>query len=108
VINNDTVTVAMSTAEKAEAFHRDLTIPRSAVTGARAVPDGMAEVHGIRMPGAYFPDMIMVGTWRGGGLTTFAVCHGHQPAVVIDLSGEHYDRIVMTVENPESIVTALA
>jgi hypothetical protein len=108
VINEDTVTVAMSAAEKAEALHRDLTIPRSSVTSVRAVADGMAEVHGLRMPGAYFPDVIMVGTWRGGSGTTFAVCHGSGPAIVIDLAGQHYDRIVMTVDNPQEAVTSLS
>ena len=108
VINDDMVTVAMSAAEKAEALHRDLTFPRSAVTGVRAVGDGMAEVHGLRMPGAYFPDVIMVGTWRSGAGNTFAVCHGHGPAVVIDLTGQHYDRIVMTVDDPQEAVTSLS
>jgi hypothetical protein len=108
VINDDTVTIAMSAAEKAEALHRDLTFPRSAVTGVRAVDDGMAEVHGIRMPGAYFPDVIMVGTWRSGAGNTFAVCHGSGPAIVIDLSGQHYDRIVLTVDNPQDAVTSLS
>ena len=108
VINDDTITLAMSAAEKAEALHRDLAFPRSSVTSVRAVADGMAEVHGMRMPGAYFPDVIMVGTWRSGSGTTFAVCHGSGPAIVIDLAGQHYDRIVMTVDNPQEAVTSLS
>ncbi len=108
VINDDTVTVAMSAAEKAEALHRDLTFPRSSVTGVRAVDDGMAEVHGMRMPGAYFPDVIMVGTWRSGDGNTFAACHGSGPAIVIDLAGQHYDRIVMTVGDPQAAVASLS
>jgi hypothetical protein len=107
-ITGDTVTVQMSMAEKAEAAHRDLTFPRSSVISVRAVPDGMAEVHGIRLPGAYFPDVIMVGTWRSGAGNTFAVCHGSGPAIVIDLAGQHYDRVVMTVENPQDAVASLS
>jgi hypothetical protein len=107
VITDDAVTVVMSTAEKAEALHRDLSVPRSAVTGARVVPDGMAEVHGLKMPGTYFPGVIMVGTWLGSGGVTFTVCHGHSPAVVLDLAGQHYDRIVITVDDPDEAVRSL-
>ena len=34
---------------------------------------------------------------------TFAVCHGHKPGIVIDLANSKYDRVVLTVENPEEI-----
>jgi hypothetical protein len=108
VINDVTVTVAMSAAEKAEALHADLSFPRIAVTAARSAPDGLAEVHGIRLPGTHFPGLIMVGTWRSEDGITFAVCHGHRPAIVIDLAGQHYDRVVMTMENPEDAVTRLS
>jgi hypothetical protein len=108
VINDDTVTVAMSRAEKAEALHSDLTFPRSAVAGVREVQDGMAEVHGMRLPGTFWPGAIMVGTWRGADSITLAVCHGHGPAIVIDLTGQHYDRVVMTVDNPDEAIASLS
>jgi hypothetical protein len=108
VITDDTLTVQMSRAEKAEALHRDLTVPRSAVTGVRVVADGLAEVHGLKMPGTGIPGVIMVGTWISTEGSTFAVCHGRGPAIVIELAGQHVDRIVMTVENPEEAITELS
>lgn len=39
---------------------------------------------------------------------TFAVCHGRRPAVVVELTGQRYDRIVVTVENPDEVVARLA
>jgi hypothetical protein len=108
VINDDTVTVQMSRLEKAEALHRDLTVPRSAITGVRVVSDGMSEVHGLKMPGSGVPGVIMVGTWVSGEGTTFAVCHRSGPAIVIDLTGQHYDRIVVTADNPEQLLTQLS
>ncbi|MGH3445306.1 MAG: hypothetical protein ACRDPB_08020 [Nocardioidaceae bacterium] len=108
LIDDDTVTVSLSGIEKVEALHGDVTVPRSAIVGARAVADGMAEVHGLRMPGTGFPGLIMVGTFRHPRGTTFAVCHGQQPAVVLDLSGANYDRIVATVANPEDAVRSLS
>jgi hypothetical protein len=101
LVDDDEVTVSLSAAEKLEALHGDVRVPRSAVLQVRVVPDGMAEVHGLKMPGAGLPGVIMVGTWRSRQSVTFSVCHGNRPAVVLELTGQPYDRIVVTVDNPE-------
>jgi len=108
LVNDDIVTVSLSAVEKAEALHGDVSVPRSAVASARVVPDGLDEVHGLRMPGTGLPGVIMVGTWRDKERVTFAVCHGRRPAVVLELTGQHYDRFVVTVENPGEVAAALA
>ena len=109
VIDADTVTVQLSLAEKAEALHRDLTVPRSAITGVRVVSSGLSEVHGFKLVGSGIPGVMMVGTFKGGGDgSTLALCHGNGPAIVIDLTGEHFDRIVLTVDNPEQAATELS
>jgi hypothetical protein len=105
LVEGDVVTVSLSVAEKVEALHGDVSVPRTAVLSARVVPDGMEEVHGLK--GTGLPGVIMVGTWRDGESVTFAVCHGRRPAVVLDLADQVYDRIVVTVENPEAAVAAL-
>jgi hypothetical protein len=107
IIDADSITVALSTAEKLEALHGDVTLPRSAVVSARSVPDGMTEIRGLRAPGTGVPGVLMAGTWRGSGAVTFAVCHGRGPAVVLDLVGASYDRIVLTVDDPEQVLTSL-
>jgi hypothetical protein len=106
LIDDRSVTVSLSAAEKIEALHGNVTVPRTAVIGARGVPDGMAEVHGMRT-GTGLPGVILVGTVRDSDSVTFAVCHGRRPAVVLDLAGQSYDRIVVTVENPEEIISRL-
>jgi hypothetical protein len=108
VINDDTVTVQMSVAEKAEALHRNHTVPRNAITRVRVVSDGMREVHGLKMPGSSIPGVIMVGTWISRDVKTFAICHGNGRAIVIELTGQDFDRIVMTVDNPEELLTRLS
>jgi hypothetical protein len=107
-IHDETVTVELTALEKAESVHGNVTVPRSAITSVTSVPDGMAEVPGLKLIGSGFPGVIKVGTWVGGGVRTFAVCHGQQPAVVLQLTGQHWDRIVATVDNPEEAVTALS
>jgi hypothetical protein len=108
LINDDTVTVELTALEKAQALHGNVTVPRTAITEVRSVPDGLAEVHGLKMPGSGIPGVIMVGTWRGADGTTFAVCHGAKPAVVIELTGQRFDRIVVTVDDPENAVSGLS
>jgi hypothetical protein len=108
IIDDDTVTVSLSALESLEALHGDVTVLRSAITQARAVPDGMAEVRGIRAPGTSLPGVTLIGTWRNGAGATFAVCHGRKPAIVIDLDGAQFDRLVVTVADTEPILRSLA
>ena len=108
VINDSSVTVVLSAAERIESVHGDVSVPRSSVVGARQVPDGLAEVHGIRRRGTTFPGVLMVGSWRESGSVTFAACHGHRPAVVVELAGQAYDRVVVTIDNPGEMVERLS
>jgi hypothetical protein len=109
-MHDRTVTVALSVTEKIQALHGDLAVPRTAVVRARPVPDGLAEVHGPDMPTGW-PTVSTVGTVRDFARNfdrvTFAVCHGRQPAVVLDLAGQPYDRIVITLGNPGQVVSRL-
>jgi hypothetical protein len=106
-IDDESVTLVLSGVERVEAFRGDVTVPRSAVVAARQVPDGLAEVHGIRAPGTTLPGVLMVGTWRASGSVTFAACHGHRPAVVLNLAGQPFDRLVVTVDDPEDTLRRL-
>lgn len=106
LVGDDEVTVSLSAAEKLEALHGDVRVPRSSVLQVRVVPDGMDEVHGLKMPGAGLRGVIMVGTWRNSESVTFSVCHGNRPAVVLELTGQPYDRIVVTVDNPEDALAS--
>ena len=63
-------------------LHGELAFPRSAIMNVHEVPHGLQEVHGIRMPGTGLPG-------------------------VIGLTGQPYDRIVVTVDKPSDTVTAL-
>ena len=108
VIDDESVTVALSARERVEALHGDVTGPRSAIVRGCAGPGGMEEVSGLRAPGTGLPGVIMVGTWRSSAGTTFAVCHGRRPAVVIDVTGQGYDRLVVTVDDPGDAVARLS
>jgi len=106
LIDDRKVTVRLSALEKLEALHLNVTVPRTAVIAAREVPDGLAELRGIGT-GTGLPGLLMIGTVRNGAGLTFAVCRGRGPAVVLDLAGQAYDRIVVTVKDPSEIVSRL-
>ena len=106
-IDDRAVTVFLSAMEKLQALHWNVTVPRTSVMAAREVPDGMAELRGMRSMGTGLPGVMMVGTVRNGQSVTFAVCLARRPAVVLDLAGQQYDRIVVTVDNPDEIVSRL-
>jgi hypothetical protein len=109
LISADSVTVQLSAWEKGEALHGNLTFPRSAITGVRVMSSCLDEVDGFKLVGSGIPGAVKVGTWRGGqGGSTFAACHGNGPGLVIDLAGEHYDRIVVTLDDAEVLAAQLA
>jgi hypothetical protein len=107
LITDDAVTIVMSREEKFEAAHWDQTLPRSAISGVRAVPDCIAEVHGLKWAGTELPS-IRVGSFHDDERVTFAVCHGHNPGIVIDLANSKYDKVVLTAENPEKVAARLS
>ena len=107
MVDDESVTLVLSVGERVEAVHGNVTVPRSSVVGARRVPDGLAEIHGTRAPGTAIPGVVMVGTWRASGSVTFAACHGRRPAVVLDLVGQPFDRLVVTVDDPEDALRRL-
>jgi hypothetical protein len=108
LIDDRAVIVSLSVMEKLEAFHWNVTVPRTAVMAARGVPDGLAEVRLLGTgTGTGLPGVMMVGTIRNSGGVTFAVCRGRRPAVVLDLAGHLYDRIIVTVDNPDEVVSRL-
>jgi len=107
-VGADAVVIALRRTEKIEALHGDLTIPRASITRAIHVPDGLAEISGIRAPGLGIPGHAMVGTFRDEGTRTFAACHGHRPAVLLELVDQPFDRVILTVEDPEAVLAQLA
>ncbi len=107
-ITDHTVTVVLSVVEKLEALHRNVTVPRWAILGVRAVADGMEEARGVPGLGTEVPGVVMAGMFSRHGTRTFVMCHGHRPAVVIELSGQPFDRLLVTVDAPEAVAARLA
>lgn len=108
LIDDDAVTGSLSAVEKLEALHGDVTVPRSAIAGARVVVNGMVEFHGcVRPPApAFWGDHCGdAARPRRRGLRGLSRRASRRHA---RSSRRAYDRIVVTVDDPEGAVRWLA
>jgi len=103
----DQLVLHMHALEKAEGFHGDIRVPLSSVTAVRVVEDAWPELRGIRSPGTGVPSVVAVGTRRGGFGKDFAAVHGKGRAVVIELAGAEYGRLVVTCEDADAVASAI-
>jgi hypothetical protein len=106
-VDGSDLVVTMSEVENFEALHRDIRVPLSAVRAVRVVDDAWPELRGIRAPGTGIPGVIAVGTRRGSFGKDFVVVHGKDPAVVIELAGAAYSRIVVTTPEAASVAAEI-
>ncbi len=97
----------MGMLEKAEGFHGDIRVPLRAVTSVRVVDDAWPDLRGMRAPGTGLPEVIAVGTRRGGFGKDFAAVHGRGQAVVVELAGSEFDRLVVTSEDAAQSAEAI-
>jgi hypothetical protein len=101
-----TLSLRFTRFEKVLGLVRDQDIPLSAVTSARVEPSGLAAVRGLRAPGLGMPGLRMVGTWRGRGRTLVSVRRG-EPALMVELTGLRYERLVIGSPDAAALVEQL-
>ena len=106
-VDGDALVLHLRAIEKAEGAHGDIRVPLKAVTAVRAVDDPWPELRGMRAPGTGLPNVIAVGTRRGGFGKDFAAVHGKGPAVVVELEGASYGRLVITADAAAALVEKL-
>lgn len=106
-VEGDELVFHMGALEKAEAVHGDIRVPLAAITGVRVVDDPWGELRGMRAPGTGIPGVIAVGTRRGNFGKDFAAVHGEGPAVVVELEGAAYQRLIATADDAAAIAAAI-
>lgn len=106
-VDGDELVLDLSGLEKVEGFHGDIRVPLASVRQVRFVDDPWPELRGIRAPGTGVPGVVAVGTRRGSGIKDFAAVHGQGPAIVVELDGADFDRLVVTEDDAESVAAEL-
>lgn len=105
-IAGEVLQVRFSTFEKVLGAVRDHTYPLSSISSAHVEADGLAAARGLRAPGLGVPGRRKVGTWRGRRRSLVSVRRG-QPAVVVDLTGQRFARLVIGADDAETVVSQL-
>lgn len=89
-------------ADKIWAFKSQVSIGLKHITGIRLDEELVNKWwHGIKFPGANIPHVITAGTFYQDGKRVFWDIHNPKQAVVISLTDEKYNELVIEVENPE-------
>ena len=108
LVRRDELLVRLSVWERFSAFRPyDVCIPRTSVTSARVTATPWTEVRGRRATRTRWPHRI---TQRGGsdGLgCEFAAVYRRGPGIVIDCIDAEFARLVLTIDEPESLALAL-
>lgn len=90
------------------AFKRRLRVPLAAVQSVRRDPQAARGLwKGWRVPGTHVPGLIVAGSYYRNGRWVFYDVIRSENAVVIDLRGADYDRLVVEVADPEQTVRRL-
>jgi hypothetical protein len=102
-VDRDTVTLRLSWLEKLGALHGDIRLPRSSVSAVRVTDHPWRELRGIRAPGTGVPGLISLGTRRGAGVKDFAAVYRNRRAVVVEVDGAEFNRLVVSVDEPDAV-----
>lgn len=83
-----------------------LSIPLAHIQSA-VHDDQVLSTLGIRAPGLAWPRRALIGTFRKWKFKDFVVWRNQPHLVVIQLEGENWNRIVIGVTEPDTIVWAI-
>lgn len=89
--------------DKLWSFKRRLEIPLASVRGATFDPGANNEPKGLRAPGLAIPGK-WAGTFLRDGEKSFWNVSKPGETVVVELTNEHYDRLILTVNDPRALV----
>ena len=89
-------------------FKSKLEVPLAHIRHARADPEIARKIwKGLRLPGTHVPGLIAAGTYYSGGKRSFWDVRHPERAIVVELTGEGYDELIIEVEDPSAEVKRL-
>lgn len=108
-VHPDRLEIHLTAAEKALALKwENLVVPRESIRSVAITEDPWIWIRGIRAPGASVPLALAIGTWKFHGGKDFLLIKGKQrAAVVLDLAGEVYSRIIVSTPHAAKLIETL-
>lgn len=102
-ITDRLLTVELHGLHRVWALKRRIQVPLSHVRGATADPGIATEPKGVRAPGLRLPG-VAIGTFYREGEKHFWDVRSGRHAIVIELVGEAYTRLIVDVDDPRATV----
>lgn len=81
-----------------------IRVPWRHVTGIFRDQGAFKEHKGLRLPGTAIPGLYYAGSFFCDGQRRFYNVRRNTPIVVITLINEGYDRLILSVENPTTVI----
>lgn len=107
-IDGDRVHFEVEAWDKLWALKSHLEIPLSHIRSARVDPEpARGWWHGLRLPGTQIPGVLTAGTFYQGDGAVFYDVHDPERTVVIELTHEHYQRLIIEVDDPSGVAASL-
>jgi hypothetical protein len=104
----DEIVVTLNDLEKTGALRGDVHVPASAVRSVRVSTSPFRDLQGLRAPGTGIPGLIALGTWRTKGSgKDFAVVYRGGPAVVVELEGAEFRRLIVSAHDAVAVAEKL-
>ncbi len=89
------------------ALKSELTIPAENILNAYPNTENLNVALGLRLPGTSFPGLIEAGTFIGRDGIIFCDITNHSQSIVVELDHEHYNKLIIDVEDPGSAIALL-
>ena len=103
----DVVAIRFTAAERVAGLLHDLDVPLRNVDSVTVVPDGLAAVDGLRAPGLGIPGRRKLGVWRSRGRRSVVAVRAGDPALVLELAGHYFQKIVVCPGDADAIADDL-
>lgn len=107
-LDGDAVRFEVRGIHKLWAFKSGFRIPRRNIRRASRDASAFRGWKGWRALGTMVPGIITAGTYYHEGKRVFWDVRHPKKAVVVDLDGESYNRLIIEVEDPDAVVTLLS
>lgn len=107
-VEGDRFVVRVLGLHKLWAFRSRLSFRVSSISDVRFDPSITVGLYrGLRMPGTHIPGVIVAGTYYRDSRREFWDVGRIENAIVIDLEGEKYDRLVVETPDPLETISVL-
>jgi hypothetical protein len=106
-IEDEELVVRLDGWQRWAALKREVRAPLASVTSASISTDANTLKRGYRWPGSYVAGRMYAGTWKSKGATDFWMVSNPRDVLVIEFTGQRYERWLLNVDDPEAWVRRL-